>query len=389
MTTRGHIAKLCLGVLIASVLVAPSMVLVNHARAEGEPVPWTLAVFYNGDNDLERYWDEYSLPALLNIPASADFEIVVMLDRMSTQGIELIEIEGGTAQVVNTYPEMNFGDGATFAWFLTEVSTLYPSDNLVVTASDHGYAWRYFSNDQTSGDKITMPELQAALVNAGVYVDVLSFDCCNMAAIEVVYQVSLTGMVDNMVASEEYVPFDGFPYDLMFTPLANDALRTSDQVACDLVAGWAAYYDPLFWAQTVALSAVDVASIGQQAQVFDDWCAAMHADLSIYVRNYKTALKNAYCAWATSEHVDMADLGEWLLADTKIKDAVLRAATSAMVVAIDSAVLAFDNGPGATPCHGLTLWWGVGGDWDMYADAYTDVAFAMDMGWHAFLADYN
>jgi len=375
--------------LIASVLVAPSMVLVNHARAEGEPVPWTLAVFYNGDNDLERYWDEYSLPALLNIPASADFEIVVMLDRMSTQGIELIEIEGGTAQVVNTYPEMNFGDGATFAWFLTEVSTLYPSDNLVVTASDHGYAWRYFSNDQTSGDKITMPELQAALVNAGVYVDVLSFDCCNMAAIEVVYQVSLTGMVDNMVASEETIPMNGFPYDLMFTTLANDPYRSADQVAVDMVDGWAAYYDPLFWAQTVALSAVDVASIGQQAQVFDDWCAAMHADLSIYVRNYKTALKNAYCAWATSEHVDMADLGEWLLADTKIKDAVLRAATSAMVVAIDSAVLAFDNGPGATPCHGLTLWWGVGGDWDMYADAYTDVAFAMDMGWHAFLADYN
>ncbi|MGD9963458.1 MAG: clostripain-related cysteine peptidase, partial [Thermoplasmata archaeon] len=145
------------------------MLLVGNARAQ-EPVPWTLAVYYNGDNDLERYWDEYSLPALLNIPASDDFEIVVLLDRMSTQTIELIEIEGGTATVVNTYPEMNFGDGGTFAWFLTEVSTLYPSDNLVVTASDHGYAWRYFSNDQTSGDKITMPEFQAALVSAGVYI---------------------------------------------------------------------------------------------------------------------------------------------------------------------------------------------------------------------------
>jgi len=385
----GRIAELCLGVVIACVLVAPSMMLVGNTRAEGETVPWTLAIFYNGDNDLERYYDEYSLPALLNIPASANLEIVVMLDRMSTQGIELIEIEGGTAQVVNTYPEMNFGDGATFAWFLTEVSTLYPSDNLVVTASDHGYAWRYFSNDQTSGDKITMPELRAALVNAGVYVDVLSFDCCNMAAIEVVYQVSLTGMVDDMVASEETIPMNGFPYDLMFTTLANNPARTADQVACDMVAGWAAYYDPLNWAQTVALSAVDVASIGAQAQVFDDWVARMHADLAIYRKSYKNALSNAYCAWATSEHVDMADLGEWLLADTKIKDTVLKAATSAMIVAIDSAVLAFDNGPGAAACHGLTLWWGVGGDWTTYKVAYTEVAFAIDMGWHAFLTAYN
>jgi hypothetical protein len=364
------------------------MLLAGNARA-AEPVPWTLAVFYNGDNDLEKYYDDYSLPALLNIPASDDFEIVVMLDRMSTQGIELIEIEGGTATVVNTYPEMNFGDGATFAWFLTEVSTLYPSDNLAVTASDHGYAWRYFSNDQTSGDKITMPEYQAALVSAGVYIDVMSFDCCNMAAIEVVYQTSLTGMVDNMVASEETIPMNGFPYDLMFTPLANDATRTPDQVAVDMVDGWAAYYDPLNWAQTVALSAVDVASIGAQASVFDAWSAMMYTDLSIYKKNYKNALSNAYCAWATSEHVDMADLGEWLLADTKIKDTVLRSATSAMIAAIDSSVLAFDNGPGAAACHGLTLWWGVGGDWSTYSAAYLDVAYAVDMDWYTFLAAYN
>ncbi|MEW5748055.1 MAG: clostripain-related cysteine peptidase [Candidatus Thermoplasmatota archaeon] len=364
------------------------MLLVGNARAQ-DPVPWTLAVYYNGDNDLERYWDEYSLPALLNIPASDDFEIVAVLDRMSTQTIELMEIEGGTVTVVNTYPEMNFGDGATFAWFLTEVTTLYPSENLVVTASDHGYAWRYFSNDQTSGDKITMPELQASLVNAGVHIDVLSFDCCNMAAIEVVYQVSLTGMVDNMVASEETIPMNGFPYDLMFAPLASNAARTPDQVAVDMVAGWAAYYDPLNWAQTVALSAVDVASIGAQASVFDAWCARMHTDLALYKKNYKYALSSAYCAWATSEHVDMADLGEWLLADAKIKDTTLRTLTSAMIVAIDDAVLAFDNGPGAAACHGLTLWWGVGGDWDMYADAYTEVAWAIDMGWWAFLNDYN
>jgi hypothetical protein len=364
--------------------------LVKPVRGEGEStVPWTLAIYYNGDNDLERYWDEYSLPALLNIPASTGLNVVVFLDRMSTQGIELIEISGGNMQVVNTYPEMNFGDGATFQWFLTEAATLYPSEKLVVTGSDHGYAWRYFSNDQTSGDKITMPELQAAIENAGVYIDILSFDACNMGAVEVVYQVSLTGLVDNIVASEETIPMDGFPYDLMFTPVANDPSKTPDELAVEMVAGWQAYYQPLNWAQTVALSAVDVASIGTQASVLDDWCGSMHANLGAYAKNYKFALKSAYCAWATSKHVDMADLGECLLADSKIKDATLRAATSAMIAAIDSSVLAFYNGPGAAPCHGLTLWWATGGDWDIYGDAYTEVAFAVDMGWYDFLADYN
>jgi len=387
---RGCITKLCLGVLIASVLILPSLTLAKPVRAEGEStVPWTLAIFYNGDNDLERYWDEYSLPALLDIPASTGLNVVVFLDRMSTQGIELIEISAGSMQVVDTYPEMNFGDGATFQWFLTEAATLYPSEKLVVTGSDHGYAWRYFSNDQTSGDKITMPELQTAIENAGVYIDILSFDACNMGAIEVAYQVSLTGLVDNMVASEETIPMNGFPYDLMFTAVANDPERSSDQVACDMVAGWEAYYGPLNWAQTVALSAVDISSISQQTTVFDAWCSSMHANLGAYAKNYKFALKSAYSAWATSKHVDMADLGEWVLADAKIKDATLRAATSAMISAIDTSVLAFYNGPGATPCHGLTLWWATGGDWDAYGDAYLEVAFAMDMGWYDFLADYN
>ena len=366
------------------------MVLVSHARAEGEPVPWTLAVFYNGDNDLERYWDEYSLPALLNIPASADFEIVVMLDRMSTQGIELIEIEGGTATVVNTYPEMNFGDGATFAWFLTEVSTLYPSDNLVVTASDHGYAWRYFSNDQTSGDKITMPEFQAALVSAGVYIDVMSFDCCNMAAIEVVYQVSLTGMVDNMVASEETIPMNGFPYDLMFAPLATDASRTPDQVAVDLGRWMGRLLRPAQLGadgRTLRGRRGEHRCPGRRSSTAGArgctpiWHSTRRTTRTRSATRTVPGRPRSTWTWRTS--------ASGCLADTKIKDTVLRTATSAMIAAIDSSVLAFDNGPGATACHGLTLWWGVGGDWDMYEAAYTEVAFAMDMGWHAFLADYN
>ena len=39
--------------------------------------------------------------------------------------------------------------------------------------------------------------------------------------------------------------------------------------------------------------------------------------------------------------------------------------------------------------RGLTLWWGYGGDWKFYSEAYEDVAFAEDMGWWAFLDEYN
>lgn len=380
--------RLATAVFLAAIMLAPGIILAKQVRG-GETASWTYALFVNGDNDLERYWEDYSLPALLNIPANPNVKIVAYMDRMSTVGTEVIEISGGTWNVVATYPEMNYGDGATFSWFISDVNTMYPSDKLAVNAWDHGYAWRYFSNDQTSVDRITMPEMQAAIENAGVYIDILAFDCCNMASVEVVYQASLTGLVGILVGSEETIPMNGFPYDLMLTPLALDESRTPQQVAVDMVEGWAAYYDPLSWATTVNLAAIDVATIGAGAATLQTWSSLMHQDLAIYKKNYKNDVRDSYVAWATLYHVDLADLAETLIADSGIKDAALKTASANVVALIDSAVLDVQSGQGAEDSRGLTLWWGVRSDWTMYSTAYTDVAYAIDMGWWAFLSSYN
>jgi len=385
---RGQIYKLCLGIVIASLLVVPSLAMTMHAK--GETTSWTFAIYVNGDNNLERYWEDFSRPALENIPANADVKIVAMMDWVAQNGSSLYDISGGVVTLVDTYEEeMNYGDGATFQWFITEVATLYPSDKLGITMWDHGYAWRYISDDSTSGDEITMDELQTAIEGAGVSIDILSFDACNMAAVEVVYEVAQTGLVDLMVASEETIPENGFPYDLMWTQVAQDPTRTPAQVAVDMVDGWAAYYDPLSWATTVGLSAIDVGVIGSSIATLDTWVAEMHANLGAYARYYKTALKDSYSAWATYKHVDMADLGDTLLANSKIKDADLRTAIANMIALVDSAVLAVWGGQGAEDARGLTIWWGVRGDWSSYAPAYAEVDFAVDLGWYDFLVDYN
>ncbi len=378
---------MCLGILIASLLVVPSLAMTMHAK--GESASWTLAIYVNGDNDLERYWEDYSRPALENIPANSDVNIVAMMDWVAQNGSSLYEISGGVVTLIDAYEEMNYGDGATFQWFITEVSTLYPSDKLGITMWDHGYAWRYISNDQTSDDKITMDELQTAIEGAAVSIDILSFDACNMAAVEVVYEVAQTDLVDILVGSEETIPMNGFPYDLMWTPVAQDPTRTPAQVAVDMVDGWEANYAPLSWATTVGLSAVDVGVIGSSITTIDTWVAELHANLGAYAREYRFALRDAYSAWATSKHVDMADLGDVLLANSKIGDADLRTATTNMVALVDSAVLAVWGGPGSEDSRGLTIWWGVRGDWSAYSPAYAEVDFAVDLEWYDFLADYN
>lgn len=350
---------------------------------------WTIALFVSGDNNLEKYWGENSRPLLEMIPASSGVRIVAVMDWLTENGTYLYEISGGVTTEVASYEEMNFGDGATFQWFITETSTLYPSDHLAVIGWDHGYAWRYFSDDTTSGDRITMPELQAAIEDAGVFIDILAFDACNMAAIEVVYQVALTELVGIVVASEESIPLNGFPYDLMLTPVAEDPTRTPEQVATDMVDGWGEFYGPETWAKTTALSATDALSVGMQSYAFEEWCSAMHDNLDNYKWNYKSALKAAYSAWATCEHVDVGDLCVQLLADEGITDEALRVATAAVAGVIESSVITYWNADEIPTATGLTLYWGLAGDWLTYGEAYAEVAFAEDMGWWLFLEDYN
>ncbi|UCE91912.1 MAG: hypothetical protein JSV90_01835 [Methanobacteriota archaeon] len=381
--------------------MTPSIVVGDHAMWQGPPTEpnrkpdggqgasWTVALFVSGDNNLEKYWGENSRLSLENLPESSGMSVVALMDWVEQNGTFLYEISGGVTTEVAAFDEMNFGDGATFQWFLTEMSTRYPSDRLAVIGWDHGYAWRYFSDDSTSGDRITMPELQAAVEGAGVFIDVLAFDACNMASIEVVYQMSLTNQVGILVGSEESIPLDGYPYDLMLTPLAEDPSRTPEQLAADMVSGWGEFYGPETWAKTNCLSATDVRSLGMQGAVLEDWCRAMHDRLDEYEWNYKSALKASISAWATCEHVDVGDLCVQLLADDGITDEALRTATVSVADTIGSSVIAFWNAEEVAAFTGLTLYWGLAGDWTTYSDAYAEVAFAEDTGWWLFLDEYN
>lgn len=383
---RKGLRSVCLVAVFTAALVAPGLLVVPNAAAT--TVTWTLALYVNGDNNLEDEWGDTSLPLLLNLPANPEVNVVAMVDLKSTSGTDLVEISGGSWQVVQSYPEKNFGDGATLQWFITEVTTLYPSDKLGVTMWDHGYGWIECSYDETSWDRIRMNEMKAAIEGAGAYIDILSFDACNMGNIEVAYEAYTTGLVGYMVGSEESVPFDGYPYDFMWTPVMNDETRTPAQVCVDMVNGWGQYYDQTSFT-TVNLAAVDVMSIGASAAVFQTWCGLMHDNLAAYYKVYSTALKNSYKAWATKIFVDMADLGDTLLADSKFSNSALRAATTAMVSAVDDAVLAVHSCPALPDARGLTLWWGSKGDWNYYGPMYIDTQWAVDMGWYDFLVDYN
>jgi photosystem II stability/assembly factor-like uncharacterized protein len=358
----------------------------------GAPVPstWTIALYVNADNNLEYCWPRFTLPALKALPADPNVNVVAMIDwRSVARGVDLVRISGGTVTKVAHWADRDFGSGATFRWFLQQVGTRYPAQHLVVTAWDHGYGWRYFARDDTSRDAITMPELRAALIGANVPIDILSFDACNMADVEVAYDIGVTGMVKYLVGSEETIDQDGYPYDEMFYALTQDPSRTPEQVAADMVAGYRTYYRPLRCFTWVSLSAIDVAKVVQARTDLTLWIARLRADIPQFRDRYAAALRHSIWAWE-SWHTDLADVAGHLAADPKVTDVTLRTLSAKVAADANAATMGIWSGSYAREFKGLTLWWGTGWDWRTSADTYRrQVAFGREVGWYGFLRAYN
>jgi photosystem II stability/assembly factor-like uncharacterized protein len=357
-----------------------------HAAA---PASWTYALYVNADNDLQYAWPRFTVPALRQIPANDELNVVAMVDLHSTKGTRLLQFSGGKTTTVATFPEKDFGSGATLEWFIKQVHMRFPSDHLAVSVWDHGYGWHYFSWDDTSDDAITMPEMRTAIGGAGVPLDVLAFDACNMADIGAAYEAAKTGLVDYLVASEETIDQDGFPYGAMLEALADDPGVGAGTLATAMVDGWTRYYRPLRSFNWCSLGAIDVAKVGAAEPIAASWVAALRADLPLYRDVYRDIMNHTIYGWE-SWQLDLGAFASHLTADPRITDPALKLASADLAGAVSGTVLALTSGSYAREFSGLTLWWGEGSEWPKYGKAYgRQVAFGKDTGWYGFLKQWN
>jgi hypothetical protein len=378
--------------IVMGMLVVPGMALAKPGgRGPAAPAvaAWTYAIYMDGDNSLETYWAGTSLPLLKAAPASASVNIVAFVDLGSTSGMTVQKISGTTVTTVLTAPEMNMGNPATLTWCINQAAALFPSTYLVLSMWDHGYGWNYVCMDDTSGDSLSMQELQAGIASAAKKIDVLAFDCCNMGNIEVAYQVSLTNLVSYMVGSEESVPGNGFPYDKMLTTLVNNPAMLPRDFSMAMVDAYGQYYATQTWATTVNLAAIDVVQLKATISTLSTWSADMKSLLPGYKTAYATALKNAYYMWGTHYFTDLYDYGLHLKVTKGVTDAKLKADTTTMQNAVLSYCIKVWDAKRMTDCKGISLYWGTGNEWSSHSAAYLQLAFAVDTGWGAFLTAYN
>jgi hypothetical protein len=216
---------------------------------------WLVMIYLAGDNNLESNGidDFYEMNLASN---NNNLAICVLFDRSSAYDTSynnwtetrLYRI-AKTAPIYESYGELNMGNVSSLNTLVNGCRSYIAAYNEALVIWDHGAGWMPRATDSINnntpslpdiplliqgdsirkkgvavdnGDYLTVEELRnalASITSSGGKLKLLGFDACLMGNIEVAYD--LRSYYDIMVASEEVVPGDGWPYDTILTQIAS------------------------------------------------------------------------------------------------------------------------------------------------------------------------
>src|SRR5262245_34771269 len=234
---RRAVLAILLGALIAS-FAAP----MGASAAPAPHAKWTVMVYMSGDNNLESYIVLDLETELAALGSNANVQVTALADRGpgydksrgDWQTTKLYHPTQGmladAASAVADWGERDMGSAQTLKDFVLWSKTNYRADHYALFFWGHGWGWHpdWTMKDDSSGDGMTRDEVKSVLPTIGP-IDVVSYDACNMAQIEI---MSLwRGTASALVGSQEFVNMDGIEYDTVINQLRTKPTMTADDVA--------------------------------------------------------------------------------------------------------------------------------------------------------------
>ena len=219
---------------------------------------WTYLVYLAADNSLDT-WGDFSLnlmeEGLINNP---NVNVIVLYDRPDVN-TELLQVTSTGTVVLKDYgANLDTANPAVFTNFLQDGISRFPASHYVVDIWSHGGGWKYVIEDTTSNDRMSIDHLSQALSLAtpkqGKF-DIIIFDACLMSQVEVADQ--LAPVTYYMVASEQSVPFQGFPYNCMLQHLAGTTLPSPGNYSHEIVDDYYNYYIKSSSKAGLSITAID------------------------------------------------------------------------------------------------------------------------------------
>jgi len=367
---------------------------------------WTVMVYLDSDNNLESAGID-DINEMEIAGSTSEVNIVVQVDRIpysvlaaNNEGYADDTSNGDWSNTRRYYitqdfdpytinsdlksdlGELNMGDSQTLIDFASWAVTEYPAKKYLLVIWNHGggfrspaYTTKDIAWDDTSGDKITIPELEYAIsaisVQMGKKIDIVGMDACFMAMTEVAYQIK--DYADILVTSEESEPNDGWPYDTILNQLVSYPTVTSNQLATNIVDSYIFSYTV---SDDVTQSAIDLSYMDTLATQLSDMALAIMRDTLTPTINYINAANSSqyYSDW---DFIDLYDFCNKILSysyNVQVKNIAL-----SIQQTLSSAVLHSGYyGYGVDKSWGLSIYF----PYTSYDSYYNNTNFAQNTQWN-------
>ena len=380
--------------LIVTVAILFALLSTVTGTAQAAPpaqAKWTVMVYISGDNNLEDYVVKDLELELAPSGSSANVQVVALADRGpgydvsrgDWQTTKLYHVTTGmiadSASAVADWGERNMGDKQTLIDFVSWSKTNYPADHYALYFWGHGWNWHpgYVMEDDTDADTLDLDELKAALPSLG-FIDVVGYDGCNMASIEVFN--AWHGYATAVSSSQEYVGWDGIEYDVVLAQLTANPNMTADQVA--IATSQSASND-----KTWSAVAVDSRFDALYTAV-DQWSVALKNGLAANRKKYDRAFGATQNFWQAPMDKDLYDMAYEIkrnVTDTNIKNK-----SQAVMDALNGIILHQYHTNGYPDSHGVTIYYvsSAAGKDSNYTYYRSTIDFALQTGWDEFLDAY-
>lgn len=277
--------------------------------------------------------------------------------------------------------EANMADPQTLIDFVTWATDNYPADQYCLILFDHGGGWYGIcidTNKSEGDDILKMPELKSALStitnNGENPIDLILFDACIMAMLEVAYEIAPYALF--MTASEITISSDvnySIQYDETFTCLTENPTMSPEALGATFVSNFTDY----------TLSTLDLGLVNNLKDAVSD------LGTSLQVEEYFDEILNVineveYCFYNGADLYHLAQLLQNYIDDFEID-----AKAQTVMDQINNTVISEKHIPSVENVHGITIYLVARNQYYwIYNPEYSDIAYAHDSQWDEFLLWY-
>ena len=337
---RSLLKRVCVVGAIAA-LAMTALVVPAEGRSGG--AKWTFAIYMCSDNDLD-VWGELNTEWLMGVGSTSAVNFVVLWDRSDGPAM-LYKIEKGRMTEMKDYKydgvEVNMGDPDVLSSFVDFLAAKFPSENLVLDLWDHGDDFRGICFDDNTGtqdstDYLTHQEITAAL--EGKKLSILAADGCGLGVIEVAYEYAMNGVeAEWFVANENYVPLEGFPYDVIAADLVARPTMTPEELSEVMVDSYAKLYSKGWLTE---LAAIKLSEVPRVVSELWDVTSILMSDMDAYKGEVTAGRGQATMGWSQygwEGYVDFPTIFE-VINSRAAEGSDLQIQSSELLAAIEEAI---------------------------------------------------